>query len=231
MSDLFYPGNPAKREQVIAKMQRVYILMEENFKATDELITFLNEHISPSPNIAGITVDTEKTFGKNAQTLIDKMKEIQEQVDKIDKDLSTKLEPDVYKKITDNNTDFEAKLEFFKTLKTSLEVTEMLLTTIGGYLVISTVVASARFIAIITGASEILLASFAGVVAGLFVAGAAIAIDSIISAIVGAVERSKLNDMIDELNGVLSKFEEPSEEYTKNIYEVLGILKYILKEI
>ena len=230
MADLFYPGNPARREKVIAKMQRVYVLMEENFNATDELIQFLNKHVSPSPKIAGIEVDKSATFGKNAQTMIDKMKEIQGQVSKIEKDLSKKLEPDVYKSLTDNNTNFEDKLKFFKTLKTSVEMAETLLTSIGGYLVISQVVASARFIAVITGASEILLASFAGVVTGLIVAGAAIAIDAIISAIVGAVERGKLNHMIGELDGVLKKFEEPSQNYTKNIYEVLGVLKFILKE-
>lgn len=210
-------------------MQRVYILMED-FKAVDTLVKFLNENVSPSPDIAEIEVDGDATFGENAQTLINKMKEVEKQVAKINKDLSKQLEPHVYEKLTDDDTDFEAKLEFFRTLKTSIQVTESVLSTIAGFLLISEAVTAARFVAVITGASEILFASFAGVVAGLFVAGAAIAVDSIISGIVGAVERSKLNDMIDTLDNVLDKFEGPSEDFTKNVYEVLGVVSFFLKE-
>lgn len=229
-SGIFYPGNAKKREEVIAKVQRVYVLMEENFRATDRLITFLNGHIDPSPNIGQISVDKEATFAVNANTLINKMHEVQGQVDTLQKGLKDKLDPDVYEKLTSNDTDFRGKLDLFKNLKRGIAITEALISSVAGFIVIQQVVLAARFLAVIAGLSEIAVASFAGVVAGLFVAGAAIAIDAIISAIIGAVERSKLNSMLDELNGVLGKFEKPSEAYTQNIFEVLGVLKFLLKK-
>ncbi len=227
-ADIFYPGNPKKRVEVIADVQRMYVLMDQNFLATDALITFLNANVKPSPNIAGIQVDKNATFGVNAQNLINKMNEVQTQVDKIDKSLSKELDPAIYKEITNSNTNFKQKLDFLKSLKTGIIATEAVITSIAGFLLIQQVVAAARFVAVIAGLSEILVASVAGLVVGLFVAGAAIAVDAIISAIVGAVERSKLNHMLDELNGVLTKFEGPSETYSSKIFEVLGVLKYIL---
>ncbi len=226
--DLFYPGNPKRRLEVISKVQRMYVLMDQNFKATDDLTTFINAHVSPSPNISEIQLDQNATFAVNAQNLIDKMREVQIQVDKIDEKLSKELDPAVYQKLTSNSTNFQQKLDFFKQLKTGLIATELLITSIAGYLLITEVVAAAQFVAVIAGLSEILVASVAGLVVGLFVAGAAIAVDAIVGAIVGAVERSKLEHMIHELNGVLNSFEGPSEEYTKKIFEVLGSLKYIL---
>ncbi len=227
-ADILYPGNPKKRREITTKMQRVYVLMEENFRATDDLITFLNANVSPSPCISQIQVDQNATFGVNAQTLIDKIKEVQSEVDKIDKTLSKELDPTVYEQLTSNNTNFRQKLKIFKDIKTGISLTETVATTITALLLGNEVVFAARIVAVIAGLSEILFATFAGVVVGVFVAGAAIVVDTLISAIFGAVERSKLNHLLEEIDGVLAKFEEPSKEYTRKIYEVLGVLRYLL---
>ncbi len=56
-ADIFYPGNPKRRLEVIADVQKIYVLMDQNFKATDALVTFLNANEKPSPNIGGIQLD------------------------------------------------------------------------------------------------------------------------------------------------------------------------------
>ncbi len=169
------------------------------------------------------------TFGVNAQNLIDKMHEVQTQVGKIDKSLSKELDPNVHQQLTNHNTNFQQKLDLFKQLKTGVISTEAIITSIAGFLLIQEVMAAAQFVTVIAGLSEILVASIAGLVVGrLFVAGAAVAVDVIIRVIVGAVERKKLNHMLEELNGMLTRFQPPSETYFSKIFEVLGILKYLL---
>ena len=64
-------------------------------------------------------------------------------------------------------------------------------------------------------------------VAGVAVFALAVAVDMIISAILGAIERKKLETAIAELETTLESFEPATRNYTQTIYEVLGALRLL----
>ena len=55
----------------------------------------------------------------------------------------------------------------------------------------------------------------------------AVGIDIIISAILGAIERKKLEAAIAELDKELESFEPFTETYTETIYQILGAIKLL----
>ena len=79
--------------------------------------------------------------------------------------------------------------------------------------------------AILTGIVESIGMFAACSLAGVCVVLIGIGVDMIFSAITGAIERSKLENCISELQTVLDAFEPATREYTATIYEVLGAIR------
>ena len=64
-------------------------------------------------------------------------------------------------------------------------------------------------------------------IAGVVVMALAVVVDVVISAILGAIERNKLEAAIAEMDKALETFEPATREYTHAIYEVLGAIKHL----
>jgi len=96
-SDIFYPGNPERRERLIRKHQELLHLMKGNFRATNQLIETLNEHLHLS--FSPIALDEKATVKENCEVIIGRIHEIQAEVEKIDQHLKEKLEPKLYEKL------------------------------------------------------------------------------------------------------------------------------------
>ncbi|XP_048050372.1 single-pass membrane and coiled-coil domain-containing protein 3-like [Megalobrama amblycephala] len=96
-SDLFYPDNPKRREELIRKSQEFQDLMKSNFRATNQLIDVMNEHLNCS--FQHIKLNEEASLQENCKVMIECMRKIQAVVEKIDKVLKEKLEPTLYEKL------------------------------------------------------------------------------------------------------------------------------------
>ncbi|XP_057188425.1 single-pass membrane and coiled-coil domain-containing protein 3-like [Triplophysa rosa] len=96
-SDIFYPGNPERRERVTHKCQDLKNLMENNFRATNNLISVLNGYLGYS--FSNITLDENADVNHNCDILIERVREIQAAVEKLDQELKDKLEPTLYEKL------------------------------------------------------------------------------------------------------------------------------------
>ena len=57
LADLFFPGNPGRRTQLVTLSTQIKTYMETNFDATNDLIDLLNQNIDPSPNLQKIEVN------------------------------------------------------------------------------------------------------------------------------------------------------------------------------
>ena len=99
-SDLFYPGNPGRCDEVVRLSQNVYVLMRENFRATNDLTDVLNDHVSDA-RFSKITLQPEISIKGNCDIIINRMLEIQDLLDNKDRKLAESLEPDLYRKWTD----------------------------------------------------------------------------------------------------------------------------------
>ena len=134
--------------------------------------------------------------------------------------MARELEPSAYKALRDTG------LGFVETIR-QLSQWSSVITITGASLAAVVVVCRITSGAILgTMVAEIgMLASCC--IAGVVVVAIGLAVDAILSAIFGAIEREKLEDAIKDLEKTKSTFEPATREYTQTIYEVLGAIKYI----
>jgi hypothetical protein len=217
-SDVFYPGNPQRRHKAIVLTQKLYDTMKGNFRATNHLIDFLNDHIK-NCNLHHINVDEEKTLEDNSNILTHAIKKIQHIVEEVDQRLKDKLDPDIYRKLTNVDLSFQERIETAK--EVIHVVAEVVATTTA--IVVCVAIASLGFLAPVVAVVGAVAASALGSV--LLGALAGFSLAAIAGAIVGAIERDKLETAIKELEELNKKFIPVSHGYTDQIYEVLAELK------
>ncbi|KAK9976717.1 hypothetical protein ABG768_021922 [Culter alburnus] len=206
-SDLFYPDNPKRREQLICKSQEFQDLMKSNFRATNQLIDVMNEHLNCS--FQHIELNENATLHDNCNVMIECMHKIQAVVEKIDKELKEKLEPTLYEKLLN----LSLLPEDFKSISIAIAavcgVQSIQATTI---------------ISILINTGDILvnlisqIGKFgAGTLACFGLAVVFLGIDMIVEAILGSIERDNLEKALKEYDEALSEFEPASEKYQDNI--------------
>ncbi len=96
-SDIFYPENPKRREQLIRRSQELQDLMKNNFRATNQLIDAMNKHLNCY--FQHIFLNENATLRENCDVMIGCIHKIQAEVERIDKKLKEKLEPTLYEKL------------------------------------------------------------------------------------------------------------------------------------
>ena len=217
-ADIFYPGNPGRRQQITRLSQRLYDLMAENFRATNDLIDCIHEYV-PGRHFMKIYLDGGRSIRDNCRKIIACMNGIQDYVEEINEKLRAVLEPEIYEKIMDIKTGYSEK---FRLTNSISAVTIGAIATVAGVVVISCIKAGAM-LATISGNIGVFATCAC---AGLAIAVLAMGADMIISAIVGSIERDRLNDTIDELVAALKTFQPASVNYSKNIYKVIACIEF-----
>ncbi|XP_048057862.1 single-pass membrane and coiled-coil domain-containing protein 3-like [Megalobrama amblycephala] len=206
-SDLFYPDNPKRREELICKSQEFQDLMKSNFRATNQLIDVMNKHLSCS--FQHITLNEDASLQENCNVMIECIHKIQAVVEKIDKELKEKLEPTLYEKLLSLSLTPEEFKSISKAISAVCGVQSIQATTI---------------ISILINAGDILvnlvsqIGKFgAGTFACVGLAVVFMGIDMIVEAILGSIERDKLEKALKEYDEALTEFEPASEKYQDNI--------------
>ena len=218
LSDLFYPGNPERRREVVKLSQKLYDAMKANFRATNRLADYLNEHLTEA-SFTSISVDEKKTIKENSEILQTRIRQIQAIVEKIDKMLAAKLDPALYRQLSDKNLTFDDRVE---TASKVLHVVAGVVATAAAIAVI-VAIASGGFLAPVVAVLGLIgTSAIASVVVG---AVGGFVLDAIFSAITGAIERDKLETAISNLTAACDEFIPASEKYTDDIYEVLAEVK------
>ena len=212
-SDIFYPGNKQKRDQIVRDVQKIKSAMQLNFEGANELITIVNEHLKPKPFLKPILLDDSATVEANAKVFIASMEQVQKVVEKFNEALSKDLDPEIYKKIHDPDLDFEDVVKYVKPIvDTIIGVATMR----AMYVVVQTIRLLGAIINMVGQFNTLLVSGIAAV--GLGVLG--LGVDMIASAIIGAVERSKLQDALDTIEPVANEFVPASRKYYRAIIRV-----------
>ena len=212
-SDIFYPGNPGRREAVVRLSTKLHTLMEFNFEATNDLIDLLNKDVKPSRTITKIDVDNTATVKANCQTLLDKMDEIMRVVETVNQEWAKQLEPEAYRKLKAPDMKFSERIAL---AKKSVSAGLGVAASVAGIVLVGAIKSGLILTKIVTAIGVLKTCAAASLVLGVLVLG----IDMIASAIIGAIERDKLEDAIDELETAVETFDKPSKEYTKTITRV-----------
>ncbi|XP_048010478.1 single-pass membrane and coiled-coil domain-containing protein 3-like [Megalobrama amblycephala] len=206
-SDLFYPDNPKRREELIRKSQEIKDLMQSNFYATNQLIDVMNEHLSCS--FQHIELDKAASLQENCDVMTECMHKIQAVVEKIDTEMKEKLDPALYEKLQNlslSTTDFQLISKALKAVcGFATEGSTALVT-----LLINKGVILAKITSTFVKIGALTLASVAlGVVF--------MGVDMIVEAILGSVERRQLEEALKEYEEALNEFKPASLEYQRNI--------------
>ncbi|XP_073694056.1 single-pass membrane and coiled-coil domain-containing protein 3-like [Garra rufa] len=209
-NDIFYPGNPERREKLIRKNQELLNLMENNFRATNQLAETLKKHLGWS--FSPITLDEKATLKENCDVIIECIHEIQAEVEKIDMQLKEKLEPTLYEKLGHKNLSVPDYQKVKKALHGVCACGGVASGFVVGWLIYNgTILANIASTLVKVAASGAALVALGVVFLG---------IDMIIGAIVGSIERDKLEKALKEYDEALKEFKPASLKYQDSITEV-----------
>ena len=196
--------------------------MEFNFDATNDLIDLLNAHSGHNP-LAHVDLDESTTVRANSENLIAKMTEVQTVVEVLDEKLAKDLDPEIYRKMKLPDTKFKERIAL---AKKAVSATLGIAASVAGVVIISAIKSGLILTKLVTAVGVLKSCAIASVVLGLLTMG----VDMIASAIIGAVERDKLEDTIEQLEKAMEGFEPASKEYTKTIMTVQVRLEILLED-
>ncbi|XP_065429706.1 single-pass membrane and coiled-coil domain-containing protein 3-like [Chrysemys picta bellii] len=217
-SDILYPGNSARRERVVRLHQELINCIELNFDATNELIGALNTHCQFK--LHPIKMNMNGTVRENCDIFLAAMKSIQDTLQAIDGRLKSQLEPDLYQKLHDFQEPDAKKMQILRSLAKGVsEFTGTMAMKFFIKLVLSKVMSKAM--SQITMILAEIGASVVGAVAGMILG---VGVDLILSAILGAIERDRLETAIRKLEALVSEFKPASKEYNKTILKTIYTL-------
>ncbi len=206
-SDIFYPGNPERRETLIRKSQELRELMKNNFRATNQLIETLKEHLGLS--FRPVALNEKATVKENCDVIIERICEIQVEVEKIDQQMKKKLEPTLYEKLKSMSLSVHDHQRFS-----------------GVVCAVCGVAGSAAWIAvgwlikngkILTNMRLTFGLIGTGIMATVVVGVLFMGIGMIIQAILGGIERDQLERALEEYDTALKEFRPASEKYQDSI--------------
>ncbi len=213
LSDVFYPGNPERREKIIRKSQELIDLMKRNFETTNSLIEIVNEHLDSS--FSPITLNEKATIKENCDVMIERVNQIQAKVEEVDEELQRKLEPTLYESLQHaslqdlNNVSADVKYAISSVCQLPAAVLVMRLKKVMTVLIGITCTCAIYSVGI-----------FAAFLFGL-------AVDAVVSAILGHIEQGKLETALAEYEEALAEFRPASKQYQEAIYEVRFILQFL----
>lgn len=206
--DLFYPGNPERRQEV-ANLRGEIIAVFKNYKtAWNDNAALLNGIFAQvqNPAYAGLTLRTlqknieSDTVGECINEINDVILDTKTKLDKLVEDIGlSKLLPADWKEKGCTIDQIGAE-NVQKIGKIVSGLASSAAAAFVGYYVFTGVTVAAGLITAITGAATGLLGICGGALAGAIIGGVAFIItDLIASAITGAIERKELNEAIDSL--------------------------------
>ncbi|XP_055073969.2 single-pass membrane and coiled-coil domain-containing protein 3-like [Misgurnus anguillicaudatus] len=211
LADFFYPENPKMRETLIRRSQEIAELMKNNFRVTNQLIDVLQKYLGL--HFSPITLNERATVKANCDVFIQRIREIQSQLEKIDKELMKMLEPDLYEKLKRKDLSIPERANVSGILREiQFGVAFSAIS-----LVVGSLFQMIPTLASIAGTCLVIATGLlAGVVFGVLLMG----INMIIQAILASYERDRLKQALKEYEDALKDFRPASEKYQDSIIEV-----------
>ncbi|XP_077195358.1 single-pass membrane and coiled-coil domain-containing protein 3 [Paroedura picta] len=219
LSDLLYPNNPKRRQDVIDLHQQLLACMQLNFKATNELIGALNAHLEAK--IIHIKMKEGGTIKENCDIIIQAMCDIQQTLVNFDKEIKEKLEPVMYQKLYDIK---QPELEKIATAHKIVSIVLGEATATAGAVVVKLI--GSNIIKVMVNKLAALLSQIGlSILGGIGISVLGLGIEIILHAILGAVERDHLLACIQSYEQHLAEFKDASETYQCAINEVSALVK------
>ncbi|KAG8513782.1 Single-pass membrane and coiled-coil domain-containing protein 3 [Galemys pyrenaicus] len=222
-SDLLYPENPRRRQQVHRLHQQLLDCLADSFHATNKLTGVLNMHLGCRLNF--IEMKRDGSIKENCDIIIHAMINIQKELQKVDEALKDKLEPTLYRKLQDIKEKETEKIAIVqKVISIILGEATSAASAVAVKLVGSNVTTG-----IINKLVAVLAQIGASLLGGIGVAVLGLGIDMIFRAILGAVEKTQLQAAIKSYEKHLVEFKSASQKYHHAITEVTKSVRQQMK--
>uniref|UniRef100_A0A8D2KZF0 Single-pass membrane protein with coiled-coil domains 3 n=2 Tax=Varanus komodoensis TaxID=61221 RepID=A0A8D2KZF0_VARKO len=223
LSNLLYPRNPQRRQNVTDLHQELLDCIQLNFKATNELIGTLNEHLGAK--ITYINMKEGGTIKENCDIIIQAINDIQQEVWQLDKQIKERLEPVMYQKL------YDIKQPELEKIAIAHRIVSIILgeaTASAGSVAVKLI--CSNVLTVTMNKLAALLAQIGvSVLGGIAISILGLGIDVILHAILGAVEKDRLTASIQSYEEHLAEFKEASEAYQCAITEVSALVKGKMK--
>lgn len=222
-SDFLYPQNPRRRQEVNRLHQQLLDCLSDSFQVTNKLTGVLNTHLGC--RLAFIEMKSDGTIKENCDIIIKAMTKIQKELQKIDEALKDQLEPTLYRKLQDIKERETEKIAIVqKVISVILGEATSAASAVAVKLVGSSVTTGiiSKLVSVLAHIGTSLLGSIG-------VAVLSLGIDTIIQAILGAVERTQLQAAIRSYEKHLEEFKAASAKYHHAITEVATAVKRQLR--
>lgn len=208
--DLFYPNNPKRRAKLERNIGALYNNLNIDVTATNDLVDIINTHLQG--NIKQVSIDNDDTVKANAQRISDCVDAINKIIKQKLEDIKTRLDPKIFKMLMDVSVSFEEKI------KIAEESAESLLPIGGvvGVLSCSTIAGMDFLEGVVKVVGETATSAFAAIGVGVLFLG----IDMIAEAIIGAIERDKLNKEIDKTDKCVENMQTMTGPYIAKVEEI-----------
>ncbi|KAL1250473.1 hypothetical protein QQF64_018269 [Cirrhinus molitorella] len=206
-SDIFYPGNPERRERLIRKSQELRELMKNNFRATNQLIETLNKYLGSSFGL--IALNEKATVKENCDVIIERIREIQAEVQKIDLQMKKQLEPTLYVKLKNMSLSVRDYRRVSSVFTAVCGLAGSAVAIAVGWLIKNAYILTNMTVTFGLIATGIM----ATVVVGVLFMG----VDMLFGAILGNIERNQLERALEEYDRALEQFRPASEKYQDSI--------------
>lgn len=129
-SDIFYPDNPKRREEVINLSSQLHTFMYSNFDVTNDLIDSIHKHL-PGKRFDHIEVKEDESIKLNCETIINTMNSITEYLHQKDLEVKEKLDPKIYEELK-NVEDEKSLVKKWEAIQKREQIAIGVIATIGG---------------------------------------------------------------------------------------------------
>ncbi|XP_054843721.1 single-pass membrane and coiled-coil domain-containing protein 3 [Eublepharis macularius] len=219
LSDLLYPNNPKRRQDIIDLHQELLACMQLNFEATNDLIEALNAHLGA--RITHIKMKEGGTIKENCDIIIRALTDIQQEMWNFDNKMKKKLAPVMYQKL------YDIKQPELEKIATAHKIVSIILgeATASAGIIVVKLIGSNIIKAAVNKLVALLVQIGVSVLGGIGISVLGLGIEIILHAILGAVERDHLLTCIQSYEQHLAEFKEASEAYQCAIIEVSMLVK------
>uniref|UniRef100_A0A671LX55 Single-pass membrane protein with coiled-coil domains 3 n=1 Tax=Sinocyclocheilus anshuiensis TaxID=1608454 RepID=A0A671LX55_9TELE len=182
-------------------------MMKNNFRATNQLIEALKEHLGLS--FRPVALNEKTTVKENCDVIIERIREIQAKVEKIDQQMKAKLEPTLYEKLKNMSLSVPDYQLFSGVVSAVCGITALASKVLVAWLITNGY--------ILTNITLTFGLIGTGIMATVVVGVLFMGIGMIIGAILGGIERDQLERALEEYDRALEEFRPASEIYQDSI--------------
>ncbi|KAL3889178.1 hypothetical protein ACJMK2_001529 [Sinanodonta woodiana] len=220
-TDILYPGNSDMKIRLASLSGQLYTLVENCFVSVNHLIDSIHQYL-PGLKFEKICMNDSKSLADNCNIIIGRVNEINAYVTQKGKDVELLIGTELFKQLSSPDTTFQQKIDIAKKAVTIITTSGWL---VGGVILAAMIITGKILTNVVAKIGKLATCFLAFIVLGIFCS----AVNMIISAVIGAVEKKKLKKALEEYEDAVKTFKTAANEFCENIMQIRVKLEHTMK--